>query len=74
VILGDPMRVFHIDHAAIWTPDSEEERAARAKKMGIDLFRHRALVKHVHYMRRFNAPIVYTQQNWGLADWELPES
>jgi hypothetical protein len=74
VVLGDPMRVFHIDHAAIWTPDSEEERAARAKKMGIDLFRYSTLIKHVHYMRRFNAPMIFTPRNWGLADLQLPES
>jgi hypothetical protein len=74
VVLGDPMRIFHIDHAAIWTPEGEDERAARAKKMGIDLFRYATLIKHVHYMRRFNAPFIYTREKWGLADRELPES
>jgi hypothetical protein len=74
VVLTDPMRVFHIDHAAIWTPDSEEERVARAAKMGITLVRYRALLKYCHYMRRFNAPMIFTPENWGLADIELTES
>jgi hypothetical protein len=74
VILEDPMRVFHIDHAAIWTPGSEEERSARAAKIGVSLVTYPDLVKYFHYMRRFNAPLILTTENWGLRDVALPES
>jgi hypothetical protein len=74
VILKDPMRVFHIDHAAIWTPDSEEERSERAAKIGVTLIRYLDLMRYFHYMRRFNAPLIFTTESWGLRDAVLPES
>ena len=68
------MRIFHIDHAAIWTPGSEEERSARAARIGVPLVGYPDLVKYFHYMRRFNAPLIVTQDNWGLRDTMLPET
>jgi hypothetical protein len=73
VVLRDPMRIFHVDHAAIWTPGSEEERSARAAKIGVSLIGYLDLVKYFHYMRRFNAPLILTLEDWGLRDVELPE-
>lgn len=74
VVLSDPLRIFHIDHPAIWTPGAEEERAVRAAKLGITMVRYASLVKYGHYMRRFNAPMIFTARNWGLADKALPEN
>jgi hypothetical protein len=73
VVLEDPMRVFHIDHAAIWTPVTEAERSARAATIGVSLVTYPELVKYIHYMRRFNAPLILTTESWGLREVALPE-
>src|SRR5215471_5813848 len=66
VILEDPLRVFHIDHQAIWTPETEQEREARAAKRGVDLVGYLKSLEYFHLMRRFNAPMIFNGSNWGL--------
>jgi hypothetical protein len=74
VILKDPLRVFHIDHQAIWTPETEAERAERAAKRGVDLVGYLKSLEYFHLMRRFNAPMIFNGANWGLGGMNLPES
>jgi hypothetical protein len=37
-------------------------------------FQNDDVVKWIDQMRRFNARVIFTQQNWGLADVALPET
>jgi len=74
VVLREPMRMFHIQHQTTWTPAAEKDRNAKAASMGITALRNDDVVKWIDRMRRFNAPAIFTQANWGLIDIELPES
>jgi hypothetical protein len=74
VILRDPLRVFHVQHQTIWTPEREEEIIARAAVRGVPILKYQTLLKYVHCMRRFNTPLVFSGENWGLAAIDLPET
>ncbi len=74
VVLREPMRMFHIQHQTTWTPDAEKDRNAKAASMGITALRNDDVVKWIDRMRRFNAPAIFAQSNWGLADMELTET
>jgi hypothetical protein len=74
VVLREPMRMFHIQHQTTWSPDSEEDRSAKAEKKGVAIIVNDDVVKWIDRMRRFNAPAIFSQSNWGLADIELPEA
>ncbi len=76
VILREPLRIFHIEHrsGAGWTPEGEQELNERIKSKGVGRIQNDDVVKWIDQMRRFNAPVIFTQQNWGLADVDLPET
>jgi hypothetical protein len=74
VILPEPMRLYHIDHAQARTSDGEAERSATAKSPGAGTIHYRQLVKWVNLMRRWDAPMIFTPIDWGLAKVELPET
>lgn len=74
VVLREPMRMFHIQHQTTWTPDAEKDRNAKAASMGITALRNDDVVKWIDRMRRFNAPAIFAQANWGLIDVDLPEA
>ena len=76
IVLREPLRIFHIEHrsGAGWTPEGEKERNERIKSKGVHIFQDDDIVKWIDQMRRFNAPVIFTQQNWGLADVDLPET
>ena len=74
VMLEDPMRIFHIQHEAIWTPVTEAQREERAASRGIPLIGYMTLMGQFHHMRRFNVPVIFSGADWGLGDAELPES
>ena len=75
LILREPMRMFHIQHSsgAGWTPEGEAERSARIESKGVTQVRYSDWVRWVDQMRRFNAPMIFTTENWGLGDIALPE-
>ena len=60
-ILGEPLRIYHLDHAST-------EEADSMNRLSRDDF-----VKWIDQMRRLNAPVIFTHENWGLGDVELPE-
>jgi len=76
VILRDPMRIFHIQHqsASGATPEGEEELKARVARRGVPIIDYPSLLQYFHHMRRFNMPLVFSGENWGLAGIALPES
>jgi hypothetical protein len=74
ILLGDPLRIFHIQHQAVWTPEQEQEREKRAAARGVALVGYQSLMEYLHHMRRFSAPLIFTSEDWGLAGLDLPES
>jgi hypothetical protein len=76
IVLREPLRIFHIEHraGAGWTPEGEKELNDRIKSKGVNRFQNDDVVKWIDQMRRFNAPVIFTQQNWGIADVDLPET
>jgi hypothetical protein len=76
VVLKEPMRIYHTEHltAAGWTPEGEEERVARIEAKGVMEIPFTTVTEWIDRMRRFNAPMIFTLGNWGLADMKLPET
>ncbi len=74
-ILLDPLRVYHIEHlsAAGWTPEGEKARTARLEAKGLSEMQYVEFTKWVNQMRTFNAPLIFTMGNWGIADVEFDE-
>jgi len=75
-VLVDPLRIYHIEHgtAAGWTPEGEEARLARLQSKGLSELQFSEIAKWINLMRRFNAPLIFTLDGWGLADAGLPET
>jgi len=76
VVLGQSMRIYHTEHlsAAGWTPEGEEERSARVEAKGVTEIQFTTVMEWIDRMRRFNAPMIFTLRDWGLADVVLPET
>jgi hypothetical protein len=76
IILEEPMRVFHIQHfsGAGWTPEGDEERTARIERKRVPQVQYSDWVKLVDQMRRFNAPMIFNGENWGLGNVALRET
>ena len=71
-VLKDPMRIYHIEHGAGWTPEGQATLFERLRAKGILWIEYRELVGWAAQMRRLNAPIIFNCDNWGLAEMELP--
>jgi hypothetical protein len=76
VILREPMRIYHTEHlsAAGWTPEGEAERVARIEAKAVTEIPFNSLMEWIDRMRRFDAPMIFTLEDWGLADATLPET
>jgi hypothetical protein len=75
VILNEPMRMFHIEHlsGAGWTPEGEAERNSRITAKGVHAMEYGDFILWVNHMRRLNAPIITTREDWGLGGVTLEE-
>ena len=75
-VLRDPMRCYHIEHGlgSGWTPEGESALFTRLRERGIPWIEYAELVTWISQMRRFDCPMIFNRDNWGLADCELPES
>lgn len=74
-ILKDPMRIYHIEHGtgSGWTPEGQARLFDRLRTKGISWIEYRDLVCWAEQMRRFNSPIIFNRENWGLGGLELEE-
>ena len=74
-IWREPMRVYHVEHSsgAGWTPEGEQERVARIRAKGLSELSYPAFVKWVDLMRRYDSPLTFTGEDWGLGDVALRE-
>jgi hypothetical protein len=76
LVLGEPMRIYHTEHlsAAGWTPEGEAERVARIEAKDVREIQFATVMEWIDRMRRFNAPMIFTLSDWGLAGMTLPET
>jgi len=75
-VLEEPMRIYHIEHGAGsgWTPEGQARLFDRLRSKGISWLEYQELVVWAEQMRRFNSPMIFNHDNWGLADVELEET
>jgi len=74
-ILREPMRIYHVEHSsgAGWTPEGEAKRVARIRAKGVSELSYPAFVKWVDLMRRYDSPLTFTGEGWGLGEAALRE-
>ena len=74
-VLPDPMRIYHIEHAAGsgFTPEGQQKLNARLAGADIAQLDHAQFVAWAVQMRRERRPIIFNDENWGLAGEDLPE-
>ena len=74
-ILHEPMRIYHVEHSsgAGWTPEGEQARVTRIRSKGLSELSYPAFVKWVDLMRRYDSPVIFTGEGWGLGDVALRE-
>lgn len=70
-VLPDPLRIYHIEHrnAAGWSPDGEEELRRRILARQVPVLDYDSdVVGWVQQMRRWDSPVIFNLENWGLRD------
>ena len=75
-VLEEPMRIYHIEHAAGsgWTPEGEAPavRTRGRKRRGSISFSD--VVGWAEQMRRLNCTMIFNHEDWGLANFDLVET
>ena len=74
-VLRDPMRCYHIEHGlgSGWTPEGQAKLFERLRASGVPWIDYPEVVLWIDQMRRFNSPIIFNLDNWGLSGYDLPE-
>jgi hypothetical protein len=75
-VLADPLRIYHIEHGkgSGWTPEGQKKLFDRVAALGIPMLENDAVLMMAQQMRRLDAPMIFNPENWGLADFDLPET
>jgi hypothetical protein len=74
-VLADPMRVYHFEHAGGWTPGEKRSRTleTRLRKAGVPQLEHATFDAWALEMTRSGRPIIFNDEDWGLASDVLTE-
>jgi len=72
--LKDPMRVYHIEHGSGWTPEGEQKLFDRLSAKGVSWLEYREILEWARVMHRFDSPIIFNLEDWGLAKEDLRET
>jgi hypothetical protein len=75
-ILADPIRIYHIEHAtgSGWTPEGQAALFERIAAKGLSWVDYSEVVSWAAQMQRLGTPMIFNTENWGLADFDLPET
>lgn len=75
MILKKPLRIYHIEHAkgSGWTPEGSKALYQRIDGLGIPRVSNAQFDAWAVQMRREQKPLAFNDDNWGLADLDLPE-
>ena len=74
VVLDAP--IYHIDHDSGWTLEVEKDRSLykRLEKNKVPVMSIKELDKWIATMHRNKSPIIYNNEDWGLANVDLKET
>jgi hypothetical protein len=75
-MLPDPMRIYHLEHAtgSGWTPEGQAKLFERVRARGLSFVDNEEVLVWASQMNRFNSPMIFNHENWGMADCELKET
>jgi hypothetical protein len=75
-VLAEPLRIYHIEHGkgSGWTPEGQKKLFDRVAALGIPMLENDTVLMMAQQMRRLGAPMIFNSENWGLADFDLPET
>ena len=57
-----------------WSPEGQAKLFDRIRARGLSWVDYPEVVVWIYNMRRFNSPMIFNLEHWGLADFELPET
>jgi hypothetical protein len=66
--------IYHLDHSGGWAPEKENELFTKMKSKGIPVMNYSELLNWERKMNRTLKPIIFNNENWGLADKNLHET
>jgi hypothetical protein len=68
-------RIFHIEHGSGsgWTPEGEQKLYRRIMAKGLPWLDFKTVLDWARTMNRFDVPMIFSHQNWGLDGETLPE-
>jgi hypothetical protein len=74
-VLQDPMRIYHIEHAAGsgWTPEGQAQLFDRLAVKGVGHLPFSDVAVWGEQMRRLNCTMIFNREDWGLANFDLIE-
>jgi len=74
-VLPEPMRIYHIEHGtgSGWTPEGQAALFERIAAKGLTFVSYQEVMGWAAQMRRFNSPMIFNREDWGLAKFELQE-
>ena len=75
-VLEDPMRIYHIEHAAGsgWTPEGQAQLFDRLSAKGVGHLPFSDVAVWGEQMRRLNCTMIFNHEDWGLANFDLVET
>ncbi|MGA3235071.1 MAG: hypothetical protein ABSG03_02110 [Bryobacteraceae bacterium] len=75
-VLREPMRIYHIEHGSGsgWTPEGQAKLFARIAERGLSMIEHPEVIAWAKQMQKLRCPMIFNLENWGLADFNLPET
>lgn len=76
VILEDPMRIYHIEHAtgSGWTPEGQTRLFQRLAESGIPWLDNQDVLRWAAQMNRLKSPFIFNHEDWGMAKLDLKET
>ena len=75
-VLPDPMRIYHIEHGSGsgWTPEGQKSLFDRIAAKGIPILDNEDVLQWGAQMRRLNSPMIFSHEDWGMANLSLAET
>jgi hypothetical protein len=72
-ILPEPMRIYHMEHGAGWTPEGQKALFDRLRAKGIPWLEWEQVLQWAAQMDRLGATMVFNREDWGLGGMRLAE-
>jgi hypothetical protein len=75
-MLAEPMRIYHVEHGSGsgWTPEGQTKLFERIAAQGLSYIGNEEVLAMAAEMRRWETPMIFNHQDWGLAAFALKET